>query len=409
MNIYDFAVIGGGPAGMFALLEYKRKKPHGNAVLIEKNGTLGRKLLATGGGRCNLTNKIVSDANYHGSNPKFVRNLFSRFSSEDLQSFFTERGVSLQNEKGRIFTKSGKASDILNVLERELRTVSAEIILGKRVDIVAKEKNGFRIDLENGESVFSKNLLIASGGASYPQLGSTEDSVKFAEIMKVKCSVMKPALTGINSDDRRLKGMRGVSFRAVFILLKNGKKVCRIEGDAITTDYGLSGPAVMDITNFIEDTHKDKYIIKVNFQHGTTCEDEYEKLTRFCENNKKLSVKRYFEKSVPSRISTAIISGELKGKNEKCGMISREDRKRLSMFFTGYEAAVTSLRGMEEAQAVKGGVDLAEVDPKTMQSVKVKGLYFAGDALDIWGDCGGYNLQFAFSSGMIVGSSVAVE
>lgn len=402
--VYDCIVVGAGPAGLFCAINAGLA---GLSVLVlEKNASAGRKLLASGSGRCNLTNAATVDEFLlrYGGASRFVKPAILGFSNKDLMAFFSERGVSLvEMNDGKIFPVSQNSRDILKILLDEAARVGVEIRYGSPTESVARDGDLF-VARSGGEEFRSVNLLLSTGGKSYPGTGSTGDGYRFAKELGHSIAETAPALAPLVIEDYAFAECAGVSLKdAFFSVVRDGKEIARASGDVLFTHKGLSGPGILDSSRLVR--AGDEILLRLT---GTLVEAEVERaILDASDNAGKRTVKVFVcSLGIPERLALVVLS--------LCGIdgatviarLGRESRKRLLRELDAMPFRVAGLGGYEEAMATRGGVSLSEVNPKTMESRFVRGLYFAGEILDVDGDTGGFNLQFAFSSGKLAADAM---
>jgi hypothetical protein len=405
MDKYSLVVIGGGPAGLFCAL---RAAGNGRRILIlEKKAHPGRKLLLSGLGQCNITHDedIGSFLSHYGDNGRFLKPALMNFQNLDLISFFTERGLPLMTEPGgKVFPRSRKSSEILDILVKDCAAARVEIRCGNPVLEVSVWDDGFSIRTDQG-TYRGDQLVIATGGLTYPATGSTGDGYVFARTLGHSVTEVSPALAAVTIQDYRFSDLAGISFPDVIISLYcAGQKVRRHTGDLLLTHSGLSGPGILDLSRFIGpgDTLRVSFLPSIDHQkvRGTL-------LSRISASGKARvrTVLTGFdlpERFVNKLLTLAGVDPDLTGAH-----LSRKDRSALIELLTGCPFVVGRLAGVHEAMVTRGGVTLAEIDPKTMESRLVPGLFFVGEVLDIDGDTGGYNLQAAFSTAALAARTIA--
>jgi predicted Rossmann fold flavoprotein len=402
--VNDLIVVGAGPAGLFCAINAGMA---GMRVLVlEKNASAGRKLLASGSGRCNLTNAATAGdfLLHYGSASRFVKPAILEFTNQDLMSFFSEHGVQLvEMNDGKIFPASQNSRDILKVLLDEAARQRVDISYAKLANSIARDGDGFLVSSREDE-FRARNLLLATGGKSYPATGSTGDGYRFAKELGHSIAETAPALTPLIIKDYALAECAGISLKeAEFRIQRDGEEVARARGDLLFTHIGLSGPGILDSSRLIRPG--DEILLSIS---GTKTEAEIESALLAASGNAGTrSVKTVVcslgiaERLALSALSQSGVDGAM-----VIARLDRESRKRLLCAFFAMPFRVAALGGYEEAMATRGGVSLSEVNPKTMESRIVPGLYFAGEILDVDGDSGGFNLQFAFSSGKLAAQAM---
>ncbi len=396
MEKHSLVVIGGGPAGLFCAL---RAAGNGRKILIlEKKAHPGRKLLLSGLGQCNITHDedIGSFLSHYGENGRFLKPALMNFQNRDLIAFFTERGLPLETEPGgKVFPRSRKASEILDILVKECAAAQVEIRCEDPVLEVSVRNEGFSIRTDR-ETYRAGQLVIATGGITYPATGSTGDGYVFARNLGHSVTEVSPALAAVTIQDYRFSDLAGISFADVVVsLYRAGQKVRRHTGDLLLTHTGLSGPGILDLSRFIRpgDTLKVSFLPSVDHQKVRET-----LLSRISAAGKARVRTVLMDLGLPERFVNRILTLAGVELDLTAAHLSRKDRSALIELLTGCPFVVGRLGGIHEAMVTRGGVSLAEIDPKTMESKLVPRLFFVGEVLDIDGDTGGYNLQAAFST-----------
>ncbi|MBD3329348.1 aminoacetone oxidase family FAD-binding enzyme [Candidatus Dojkabacteria bacterium] len=461
--IYETAIIGGGPAGMISAIQAAgmSKNPK-SVILLEKNPDLGKKLLITGKGRCNLTTNEEPEeiVKAFGRKGKFLYGSLSRFSNHVTKSYFEGLGVPLVVERGnRVFPKSGKSIDVLNALKKELNRKEVEIrtscevltvqiapeqMSGGKMSLTHdSEQNSQRVEqifdnslqkrmqclsMDSGsipfiikthsEKIFAKKLIIATGGKSYPTTGSTGDGFAFARRLGHTVTRLSPALVHMIVKSKEIRGLAGLSlknvelgFYAKFDREEKSKILCTRFGEMLFTHKGISGPIVLDSSKIVGKALKDNESRKVlifasiDLKPALTEKQLMNRINREVESTPKSEYKTLLKRLLPrSLIDTAILRTHIEAR-KRLTDITREEKSRLIALLTAFEFLVDDVGGVEEGIVTCGGISLKEIDPRTMQSKLIPGLYFAGEVLDLDGPTGGYNLQAAWSTGFVAGVS----
>jgi len=408
--IYDAIIIGGGPAGMLAA--GRAGAQGGRVLLLEKNKELGVKLLATGGGRCNFTNQLADKKEtlgVYGKNHKFLFSAFNKFGVSDTINFFSDLAVSSKEEDhGRVFPRSDRADDIRQALIKYLKQSLVEIRLGACVkEIVAHDKKIIKVVLANGQEILSKNFIIATGGKSYYQTGSTGDGYKWLSDLGHKIIMPRPALTPIIVKETIVKNLEGLSLKDVEIsLYQNNKKITSRLGDIIFTADGLSGPGIIDLSGLVGSLLYAPTFLKIDFKPETGKTELEKKLQSDFHRAPKKMFKNYLADLVPPKLAPIII--KLTGINgsKQIGDITKPERQAIIKALKEFSLEIKDLKGFSRAMITAGGVSVKEVDPKTMRSRLYENLYLVGEILDLDGPSGGYNLQICWSTGYAAGDSV---
>ncbi len=404
-------VVGGGASGMFAAIWAARS---GHEVSIyEKNDRLGRKLFITGKGRCNITNACEDiEVLFQSvlSNPKFLYSGFYGFTNQDAIAFFEELGVRTKIERGdRVFPVSDHSSDVIRGMERELKRLGVEIHLQTRVkSIEAKEDKFQAICLEDGQRIEGDACIVATGGLSYPITGSTGDGLKFARDLNLQTTDCLPALVPMTTEEAWVPKLQGLSLRNVNVQIFDGKKKLYDEfGEMLFTHYGVSGPLILSASSYVGKKLKDRPLkLVIDLKPALTADQLDRRLLREFEENQNKQFHNSIGGLFPSKLVPVML--ELSGIDpyKKVNIISREERQKFVHLIKHLEISLSGLREYNEAIITKGGVKVKEIDPGTMESKKVPGLYFVGEVLDLDALTGGFNLQIAWSTAYAAGISI---
>ena len=404
---HDLIIIGAGPSGLFCAINSSQKER--KVLILEKKDSPGRKLLISGLGHCNLTNEkdVHSFLDHYGDNGRFLRPALFGFTNHDLITFFEGKGLKMIREKGgKIFPATLRSRDILNILLEECRAHDVQVKCGQEVRSIGKKSNGFEVHC--GNNCYRSGLLvIATGGRSYPGTGSTGDGYRFANDLGHRIVDVGPALTPILIKDYPFSDLAGLSFMDMKISLYRQKKIRDHQGDILFTHQGLSGPGILDLSRDIRagDTLKLSFMPR---EKREALEEWLQESTRLDGKMALRSVLADLPHSVPlsPRLIKRIL--EISGIEIDLSLshLTRGMRSRLIDNLTGLSLVVLEVGGYDQAMVTRGGVDTREVNPKTMESKIVNGLYLVGELLNVDGDTGGYNLQAAFSTGMLAARSI---
>ena len=399
----DLIVIGAGPAGLFCAAQ--ASGGGGKVLVLEKKRTPGRKLLISGSGRCNITNDGDARAfldRYAGAG-RFLRPALLGFTNRDLVAFFEERGLAMTTlEGGKVFPATQRSRDVLAVLLAEGEARGVEIAGGKTVTSIAKSEEGFIVAC--GEEIHrSRFLVIATGGRSYPATGSSGDGYSFAEAFGHTIVEVGPALAPVRIRDYPFADLAGISLPGARVSIFRGKKVKEGAGDVLFTHDGLSGPGILDLSRYIRVGDG----LRVSFAGERRREEMDNWLLERSQKDGARNLRSVLaEMEIPARLAARVLEALQIPVDLKCASMTRGMRTGLAERLAGFPFVVEEVGGFDSAMATRGGVDLREIDPKSMESRLVPGLYFAGEVLDVDGDSGGYNLQAAFSTGALAGRSI---
>ncbi len=390
-------IIGGGASGMMAALSAGRQGY--KTLLIEKNNKLGKKILATGNGRCNFTNVFASSKDY---NSDFVLGALSVLSVKDTLKLFDDLGLmKLEEGQGRCYPASEQAQSIMDVIEEELKRLKVEILYEKEVRLVTKNSGLFKLDFTDSSSLISKNVIVATGGISLPQSGSTGDGYMIAKTFGHSITSLVPSLTRLKLKHQYLNEMSGVRFTNNLKLISDNQVIDEVYDDVIFNKTGISGLGILSLSkqaNFSVNANK-KTTVVVRLVDS----NEETLLKRF----NRLSYKTVFNGLVglinKKLIIPVLEEAGIKNYNRAVSSLNKQEVKKLIKILLGFEFEVIGSDGFDDAQVTSGGVNLEEVNKTTLESLLVEGLYFTGEVLDIDGKSGGYNLQWAWSSGYLAG------
>jgi hypothetical protein len=401
---FDVIIIGAGPAGLFCATNVGINGK--NVLVLEKNPVPGKKLLLSGSGQCNITHDgPVRDFLIHyGDHGQFIRHALMNFPNTALISFFRERGLEIVVTKtGKVFPASLKSQDVLNILKKECSDHGVTIRYNEPAREIS-QKGGLFFVGTGDAAICGSSLVLATGGASYPGTGSTGDGYRLATSLGHTIAVPAPALTPVIIDPNPFGDLSGISFDSLyFSLWREGKKLGSHQGDILFTHHGLSGPGILDYSRFIQAGDS----IKLSFAgpvRGDRFEKDFsEKLAACPVSQVKTIVLQY---KIPERLVRTLLGLSGIPCDLTCAHLNKMQRKTLITNLLEFPVQVSKLGGFQEAMVTRGGVSLQEIDPKTMESRLVPGVYFAGEIIDIDGDTGGYNLQAAFSTGYLAAKSI---
>ena len=402
-------VIGGGAAGMFAalFLAYNGNEVH----LFEKNEKLGKKLYITGKGRCNITNASDMETLFSSvvTNSKFLYSSFYGYTNQDVIDFFEGIGVRTKIERGnRVFPLSDHSSDVIMGLSRALEGAGVKIHLRTEVSKVVGKEKFEHIILRDGRKIEGDACIVATGGFSYQTTGSTGDGYRFAKEMGHKVTKIRPALVPLEIKEWYAKELQGLSLRNVTATVFDGKKkVYEDFGEMLFTHYGVSGPLMLSASSYVGELLDDKELqLIIDLKPALTMEQLDQRVLRDFEENCNKQFKNAIGKLFPSKLVPIML--ELSGidPDKKVNLISKEERLRFVNLIKHFAMTITGLRDFNEAIITKGGVNVKEINPATMESKLVEGLYFIGEVLDVDALTGGFNLQIAWSTAYAAGNSI---
>ncbi len=406
-------VIGGGPAGMMAA-GTAAKNGH-DVVLIEQNNMLGKKLMITGKGRCNLTNvcEDVEDLIRNVTrNPRFMYSAFYSFSNADVIDFFNRLGVPTKVERGgRVFPQSDKSADIVNAIKKFVLDSGVKTVFD-RVDEVLADKSGEKpkvigVRCKDRGKIYAERVIIATGGMSYQKTGSTGDGYYFAEELGHTVTDIIPSLVPLKVEEKWITELVGLTLKNVKITVKgSGKKpVYEDFGEMMFAHFGLTGPIILSASAHMRNIKKEKYTIELDLKPALSDAELDKRILRDFNENLNKDFRNSLSKLLPKRLIDVIVALSEIDPMKKVNSITKQERARLSDSLKHIMFHVTNFCPIEQAIITSGGVSVKEIDPSTMRSKLVDGLSFAGEVIDVDAYTGGFNLQIAFSSGFLAGSS----
>lgn len=404
-------IIGGGAAGMIAA--YSAALTSKQVILLEKNEKLGKKIFITGKGRCNLTN--ASDMNTVMenvvSNKRFLFSAFKNFTNEDIMNLVENNGTKLKIERGnRVFPVSDHSSDIIKSLENAIRDLHVDIRLNTKVDELIIE-NDRCIGVTIGKNkIMADAVIVATGGMSYQATGSDGDGYRFAKEAGLSVSKLYPSLVPFNIEGERIKALQGLSLKNIHAYIYNDKKLVYDEfGEMLFTHFGVSGPVIISASAVIGNKNIKGYKLSIDLKPALDEEKLDERILRDFAEQKNKALKNSLNKLFPAKLIDEVIFQSKLDPDKKVNLFTKEERHSLVHATKNLEYVISSTRGFNEAIITKGGVEVSQINPKTMESKKIKGLFFAGEVLDLDAFTGGYNLQIAWSTGYAAGEGAGNE
>ena len=406
-------VVGGGAAGMMAGIAAAE---NGNEVhLFEKNEKLGKKLFITGKGRCNITNACEMEdlMKQIVTNPRFLYSAFHTLDNMAVMDFFERIGLPLKTERGmRVFPESDHSSDVIKVLQKYLEQLGVTIYLNTEVRQIVEEDGQFKkiVYGSSKKEMVADACIVATGGLSYQSTGSTGDGYRFAKELGHTVTKLSPSLVALNVEEQFAKDLMGLTLKNVEVKLLQGKKVLYFDrGEMLFTHFGVSGPLILSASSYVAEEirkGKDLPILQIDLKPALTEEQLDARLLADFEEAKNKSFKNSLNQLLPQRMIEVIVALSGIDAEKKVNAISKEERRQLGYLLKHLTLHITGLRDYKEAVITKGGIDVKEIVPSTMESKLVQGLYFVGEVLDVDAMTGGFNLQIAWSTGYTAGSSI---
>ncbi|MBR7132286.1 MAG: NAD(P)/FAD-dependent oxidoreductase [Clostridia bacterium] len=411
MDLKRIVIIGGGAAGLMAAYSAACNKAC-RITVVEKNERCARKVMITGKGRCNVTNNCDIDtliANVP-RNARFLYSAFSEFSPKDTMDFFTSQGVELKTERGnRVFPVSDKAVDIVDALVGAVKKKGVKFLCGRAVEIVAENGQVKGVRLESGDTVEAEGVIIATGGVSYPLTGSTGEGHRMAEKLGHTVTELKPSLIPLECHEGFCNRLSGLSLKNVTLsVFEEGKKkaVFSNQGEILFTHFGISGPLVLSASAYLDKMGTKQYKAFIDLKPALSIEQLDSRVLRDFSEQQNKDFSNSLDKLLPKSLIPVIVS--LSGISGDCKVnsVSREQRRELCLLIKNFPLSITGFRPIEEAIITRGGVSVKEINPATMQSKLIDGLFFAGEIIDVDSLTGGFNLQIAFSTGYKAGLNI---
>ena len=404
-------IIGGGAAGMIAA--YSAALTSKQVILLEKNEKLGKKIFITGKGRCNLTN--ASDMNTVMenvvSNRRFLFSAFKNFTNKDIMNLVENNGTKLKIERGnRVFPVSDHSSDIIRSLENAIRDLHVDIRLNTKVNELIIENDRCIGVVIGKNKIMADAVIVATGGMSYQATGSDGDGYRFAKEAGLSVSKLYPSLVPFNIEGERIKALQGLSLKNIHAYIYNDKKLLYDEfGEMLFTHFGVSGPVIISASAIIGNKNIKGYRLSIDLKPALDEEKLDERILRDFVEQKNKQLKNSLNKLFPAKLIDEVIYQSKVDPEKKVNLLTKEERHSLVHATKNLEYIISSTRGFNEAIITKGGVEVSQINPKTMESKKIKGLFFAGEVLDLDAFTGGYNLQIAWSTGYVAGEGAGNE
>lgn len=409
----DVLVIGGGAAGMMAA---GTAAQNGSKVcLVEKNSRLGRKIRITGKGRCNLTNDCDEQAFISSvpTNGRFLYSSVAQFTPQDTMRFFEGLGLPVKIERGnRVFPQSDQAQDVVDTLAAFLERTGVHVVTGEVKSLLMEDGSVVGVKLQDGTTLQAEAVVVCCGGASYPGTGSTGDGYRLARQAGHTVTPLRPSLVPLVAEGGDCKEMMGLSLKNVALHIDDTVKKKRIYddfGEMLFTHFGLSGPMILSASTHMKDMSPSRYQALIDLKPALTEEQLDARIQRDFELNQNRDFANSLGALLPRKLIPVAVHRSGISPETKCNQITREMRRGFVQLLKSFGFSITGFRPIEEAIVTSGGVKVSEINPKTMESKLVRGLYFAGEVIDVDAYTGGFNLQIAFCTGRLAGNSASAQ
>ena len=401
----EIAVIGGGASGLMAAIT--AKKSGKEVIILERKDRILKKVLITGNGRCNITNVNANISNYFGKNISSVENILNRFTPHDTMDFFNELGIVCNEEnRGKVYPLSGQASSVVDALRFEAEKLGIKIETEFYVRKIEKDGFKFKIYSEDKKKIEAGRVILAAGGQSYPELGSNGSGFELAKELGHSVTKLSPSIVQLKTEKNQVKGLQGIKTDVAVTAYGDNKKICTYDGELLFTDYGISGNVVFNIS-FVMPLYKNVEF-EIDFMEKFDYNELYEMLKERKRILSHLTMENYFNGMINKKLGQFLskVSG-IEKLSKPVKDLNDSDIRKLCTVLKKYRVKILETTGFKNAQVTAGGVSLDEVNAETLESKIVKGLYFSGEVLDVYGECGGFNLQWAWASGYIAGENSA--
>lgn len=411
MGVNKVVVIGGGASGLIAAISAAKKGA--DVTIVEKMDRVGKKILATGNGRCNMTNMNSYISYYYGAEPSFISSVLSLFNVDRTIQLFKELGILHKVEsEGRVYPYSDQASSVLDVLRMEVERLNIDVVYGNSVCKIERKKDGFHVYLDSNSAITADRVIIACGGNAGPQYGSSGDGFKLAKSLGHTIVVPRPALVQILSDQWFFKRLKGIRVKGKVFLKYNNKILREERGEIQFTEDGLSGICIFDLSRdvHINKDKKQRHSIIIDLFPEDTADDLKEMLQMRVAYSPQKTIEEFFIGMINKRLIPVILKlSDIHNISECCEKLNDKALDKLVHTLKEWEVPVIGTRTWQHAQVTAGGVSAYEINPETLESLLVPRVYFAGEVIDVDGKCGGYNLQWAWSSGYVAGKNSAIN
>lgn len=398
-KVFKAVIIGAGASGLTSAIELAKSFKGEDIALVEKLNRVGKKILSTGNGQCNLTNAKISSENYHSNQSGFYNYALEKYDADSMVKFYNELGILTTVDDGKVYPLSKQASSVLDALRFKIESLNVNTFLESKVEKITKDKH-FNVYLSNGEVIKGEKVVVAVGGKSASHLGTDGSSYSLLTSFGHKLTNLYPSLVQLKTDKAKIKGMKGLKLKANAKIIYNGKVIKERYGEVLFTDYGISGNAIFYLSSYAVDK---KCSISLDLVPDLSLNELVDFLVEKKNSCNYLTLENFLSGVINNKIASAVLRNS--GFDVNCS-VSGVDVEKIAKVIKNYSLTVIGSMGFDNSQVTKGGIDVSDVDDKTLQSKLVKGLYLVGEVLDVDGDCGGYNLQWAYSSARVVCDSI---
>ena len=402
----EIAVIGGGASGLIAAIT--ARKAGKKVTILERKERILKKVLVTGNGRCNLTNARASISNYFGKNILLIENILNNFTPQNVMDFFYELGVICnEEERGKVYPLSGQASSVVDALRFEVEKLGIKIETEFYVRKIEKDGFKFKIFSEDKRKIEASRVILSTGGQSYPELGSNGSGFQLAKDFGHSITKLSPAIVQLKTEKYQVKGLQGIKADTSVTAYGDNKKICTYNGELLFTDYGISGNVVFNIS-FVMPLYKNVEF-EIDFMEKFDYNELYELLRKRKKIMAHLTMENYFNGMINKKLGQFLskMSG-IEKLSKPVKNLNDNEIKKLCTSLKKYRINILETTGFKNAQVTAGGISLDEINTDTLESKIIKGLYFSGEVLDVYGECGGFNLQWAWASGYIAGKNAGI-
>lgn len=407
----DILIVGASAAGITAAIFAKRENNRAKVVLIERNERIGKKLLKTGNGRCNITNKTMDCSHYNTEAEQFVRKALYIFSYEDTINYFNSMGVLISiSENGLAYPKTLQATTVLDALRLELELLGIEVITGTKIETISQKQSLFYATTDKGDKFCVSNIILACGGNALPSSGSDGNGLILAKNLGIKATETYPSLVKVRSEDKLLKSLKGIRADGKVTLLANNKQICKESGQVQFLENGLSGICVMQLSRKIHKLKGRQLSVSIDLMPELSLKQTQEYLYSQKLRLKDKSIEWLLAGALNKRLGNVVFKkSQILDFSRVCDTLTSNELKMISYNIKELKFTISDTFSFNEAQVTAGGLNVSEFCSDTMQAKKVKGLFACGELLDVDGECGGYNLQWAWTSGYIAGRFAGIR